>query len=289
MSKNEGKISIIVAVIGLIGVIGAAIIGVKWGKENITVVVQWDGKNVVLNDEDIKEMAKENEKLLNEISGYKEEIEQLKDQSEELATKLGAANGELSDVPALEYKNFGLSIDGEEIPVNKDKSSVLINGRQYFSKDFIDKLLPTDKTAIEKNDILYIGKVVKEKSNLFDRQLIDIGIDIEILENTKDTYGNIHNSAVIFYYGDTSITYNANREYSKLKCTLAVLDGNSGGGVIQIESEKGVLYTSEEIISTTEPVIVDIPINQASTLTIKQIAGGRTRNIVADAVLYNEE
>ncbi len=85
MSRREGKISIIVAVIGLIGVIGAAIIGAKWGKENVTVIVQLDGKNVVLNDEEIQEMANKNEQLNNEISGYKEEIEKLKLESEELA------------------------------------------------------------------------------------------------------------------------------------------------------------------------------------------------------------
>lgn len=289
MSRNKGKISIIVALIGAVGIMGSAIIGAKWGKENVTVIVQLDGKNVVLNDEEIQEMANKNEQLNNEISGYKEEIEKLKGESEELATKLGDANGELDDVPAMEYRNFGLSIDGEEIPVNKDKSSVLINGRQYYSKDFVDNLLPSGKTAIEKDDILYIGKVVKEKSNLFDRQLINKGDYIEILENSKDTYGNIHNKAVVFELSECSISFNANREYSKLKCVLSVLDEKQGGGIIQIESEQGILYTSEEILSTTEPVEIDIPINYASSITIRQIGDGWTYNIVTDAVLYNEE
>ncbi len=291
MSRREGKISIIVAVIGLIGVIGAAIIGAKWGKENVTVIVQLDGKNVVLNDEEIQEMANKNEQLNNEISGYKEEIEKLKLESEELANKLGAANGELDDVPSIEYRNFGLSIDGEEKPVSKDRSLVLINGRQYYSKDFIDNLLPSDKTAVEKDDMLYVGKVVKEKSNLFDRQLIDTSNNniVSIETNVKDTYGNIHDKSVVFSMHDSSITFNANKEYSKLNIILTVLDGWPGGGIIQIESEQGVLYTSEEILSTTEPVEIDIPINYASSITIKQIAEGSTYNMVTDAVLYNEE
>lgn len=287
---SDRKVTIIVAIIGLIGTLSAAIIGAVWGKSNVTVVVPMGGKNIVLNDEDVKKMANENEQLSNEISGYKEEIENLKGQSEELAEKLGAANGELSDVPAIEYRNIGLSIDGEEKKVNKDRSWVSINGRKYYSKDFVDNLLPSNKEAIEKDDMLYIGKVVKEKSNLFDRQLIDIGNHIDVLENEKDTYGNIYNCAVIFGFGDTSITYNANREYSKLKCTLAVQDGKSGGGIIQIESEKGILFTSEEILNTTEPFAVDIPINEASSITIRQIGiGDWSCNMVADAVLYNEE
>ncbi len=292
MSRREGKISIIVAVIGLIGVIGAAIIGAKWGKENVTVIVQLDGKNVVLNNEDVKKMAKENEQLNNEISEYKEEIEKLQGQGKELATKLGAANGELNDVPSIEYRNFGLSIDGEEMAVNKDKSAVLINGRQYYSKDFVDNLLPSDKAAVEKDDMLYVGKVVKEKSNLFDRQLIgksNDGSQVSIETNVKDTYGNMHDKAVVFSLYDNSITFNANKEYSKFKCILNVLDGNPGGGIIQIESEQGILYTSEEVLSTTEPVLVDIPINYASSITIMKIGNENTKNMVTDAVLYNEE
>lgn len=289
MEKNGGKISIIVALIGLVGTILAAIIGVNWGKSNVTVIVQIDGKNVVLNDEDVKEMANENEQLKKEIADYQKEIEDLKSQSEELALKLGAANGELSEIPAIEYRNFGLSIDGEEKTVDKDRSSVLINGRKYYSKDFVDSLLPIDKTAVEKDDMLYIGKIVKEKTKLFDKQLIDKSDDVSIEENVKDTYGNIRDKAVIFKYGDGAVTYNANKEYSKLKLVLAVQNEKSGGGIIQIESEQGILFTSEEILSTTEPVEIDIPINYASSITIKQIANGWTYNVVADAVLYNEE
>lgn len=291
MENNGGKVAIIVALIGMIATIAAAIIGARWGKDNVTVIAQIDGKNVVLNDEDVKDMAKENEQLNNEISEYKKEIEDLKRQSEDLASQLGSATGELSDVPTIEYRNFGLSIDGEEKAIDKDKSSVLINGRKYYSKDFVDNLLPSDKSATEKDDMLYIGKIVKEKSNLFDRQMIDMsGRDyLNIEDNVKDTYGNIHDKAVIFNYGDISITHNANREYAKLKCVLAVLDGKSGGGIIQIESEQGVVYTSEEILSTTEPVEIDIPINYASSITIRQIGEGWTYNIVTDAILYNEE
>lgn len=290
MGNNRGKISIIVALIGLIGTILAAIIGVKWGKENVTVLVQIEGKKVALNNEDIKEMATENERLNNEILGYEEEIESLKKQSEDLALKLGAASGELEDVPAIEYRNLGLSIDGEEKKVNKDKSSVLINGRKYYSKDFVDKLLPSDKASTEKDDMLYIGKIVKEKSNLFDRQIIDQTYYTDVSEDVKDTYGNLHSEAVIFNRGDNSITFNANREYSNLKCTLAVKEGHEGGGMIQIETEEEIVFTSEEIWNSTEPYEIDIPINQASTITIKRIGGGlNTYLMVADGVLYNEE
>lgn len=287
--KKESSTQIIIAILGLVGAIAAAVIGAKWGKDNVTVVVQVDGKSVVLDDVDVQKMAEENEELNNKVSEYEKQIESLKSESEDLADKLGVANGELSDAPAIEFQNMGLSIDGEEKTINKENSCVSINGRQYYSKDFVNSLLPSDKTATEKGDMLYIGKIVKEKSNLLDRQLIDKESYIEIEENVKDTYGNMHDKAVVFQYGNYGITYNANREYSKLKCVLSVLDGESGGGIIQIESEQGILYTSKEVLSKTEPIVVDIPINQASSITIKQISEEWGYNMVTDAVLYNEE
>ena len=145
---SDRKVTIIVAIIGLAGTIAAAIIGAVWGKSNVTVVAPVGGKSIVLNDEDIKNMANENEQLINKISKYKDEIENLKGQNEELANKLGVANGELNDVPAIEFKNCGLSINGDEREINKERSYVAINNRQYYSKDFIDNLVSDNQEIL---------------------------------------------------------------------------------------------------------------------------------------------
>lgn len=273
MKKDEGKIAIIVAVIEFVGIIVAAFIGVFFVKENSTEMIQKNENIIVLS----------------------EEIEELKKQNKELSTKT-VENGELDDDPAIEYRNFGLSIDGEEKLINKDKSLVLINGRQYYSKEFVDNLLPPEKTVVEKDDMIYIGKVVKEKQKLIDSKIIENN-GVEICEDVKDTYGNVYGNSFLFKYKDESITFNSNREYSKLKLILAVLDTKKGGGVIRIESESEILFTSEEIKSGTEPFLVDIPINQALKITIKNIEGALSGSgsgldsnvIVADAVFYNEE
>lgn len=286
---NDRKTAVIVAIIGAIATIVAAFIGVKWGKNNFEVKATIEGQAVILEKGDVKEIANENGELKDKLSDYESQINNLESEREELSKKLGIANGELNDAPVIEYKNCGLSIDGEEKTVDKEKSSVLINGNPYYSKEFVDNLLPSDKSAIEKDGMLYIGKIVKEKSNLFDMKVIRISNDIDMEENSKDTYGNIYNKTIILTDSGDGVTFNTNREYSKLKCTLAVLDENGGGGIIQIESEKKVLYTSKEITSTTEPFEIDISINNASQITIKQISGGWTYNMVANAVVYNQE
>ena len=293
--KNKWKVKIIIAVITLIEAIAVAIISAKWGQNNIP-VTNINGENIILKINEIQEIADKNEVLKNEVSDYENQISDLENQirdlenqSKNLSEKLGIANGELDDAPVIEYKNCGLSIDGEEKTVDKEKSSVSINGNLYYSKEFFDNLLPSNKSAIEKDGTLYIGKIVKEKSNLFDMKVIRTSGSVDIKESSKDTYGNIYNKTVVFRGSDDGVTFNTNREYSKLKCTLAVSDENDGGGVIQIESEKKILYTSKEITSTTEPFEIDIPINNASQITIKQISGGWTFNMVANAVVYNQE
>lgn len=301
MHKNE---RIIVAIIGLIGIIVSAIIGAKWGKENVSVTVNIGGESVILKDNDIQEIANDNEELKNKISDYEQQINDFKNKVSDyekqiddltktnkiLLEKLGIANGALDDVPVIEYQNYGLSIDGDEKAINTDKSSVSINGKRYYSKDFVDNLLPNNKSAIEKNDMLYIGTVIKEKANLFDRQMIDKSNFVSIKTDVKDTYGNIHNKAVVFEYKKGDITFNANREYSNLKFKLAVLDEKKGGGIIQIETEQGILFTSNEILSTTEPTEIILPINQASKITIRTLdEPHQAYTIVTDAILYNEE
>ncbi len=286
--KTKHKITLVCAILEVAGVIVGAIIGGVLERKNPSFTLNHYGETIILKKEDIQNMAFENEELTKEITDYEKKVNNLENESKELAIKLGVANGQLDDVPTIQYQNCGLSIDGEEKIINTDKSSVLINGRKYYSKDFVDNLLPDNKSAIEKDNMLYIGKIVKEKSNLFDRQMVDKS-DVSIETNVKDTYGTIHNKAVVFALSENSITFNANKGYSKLKCTIAVLDGQKGGGIIQIESEQGVLYTSEEITSTTEPIELDISINQASRITIKQLSGRWSYNMVTDAVLYNEE
>ena len=288
--KMKHAVVIIAALVELVGVIIAAIIGAAWGKSNVTVIVQLDGKNIVLNDEDIQKMASENEALLNQISNYEKQITNLENESKDLAVKLGVANEELNEIPAIEFQNCGLSINGDEININKDKSYVAINGRQYYSKEFVDNLLPDNMSVTIKDEMLYIGKIVKEKTNLIDVPVITSDSCLKY-DSVVDTYGNIHTNAV-YFASSGNITFNAGRQYSNFKCTIAMKKESNGKGYLQIETDDGnIAYLSPEITNTTEPFEIDIPINQTSNFTIKCMKSGYSNcNILLlNTVLYNQE
>lgn len=293
--ENSKKYTIIVAIIGAIATIASAFIGIKWGKNNVIINVQQDGKNIILDDAGVQSLVDENEKLKNaqddyekQIVEYKRQIAELKSDSADLTKKLNAVTGELEEKPVLELKNCGLSVNGDEKVINKENSYVAINGREYFSKEFINNLLPENATLVMKNEMLYVGKVVKSKANLLDVQIIENNYT-EIEDAITDTYGNSYSKILYFRYGDRGIRFKTGREYSHFKCIIAKEEGTYSSGRIQIETDDGdVVYTSPEIEAMTEPIEVDIPINQATSLLIKSIGNGEMKLFVANAVLYNE-
>ena len=44
----------------------------------------------------------------------------------------------------MEFKDFGLVISGEEKFINKRDSIVIIDGNEYYAKDFLYNLIPTN-------------------------------------------------------------------------------------------------------------------------------------------------
>lgn len=279
------------AIIGAIATISAAVIGVKWGKSNINLVVEVDGKNVVLKNGDVQELASENESLKKMLSEYEIKLEKQENEKTDLMEQLKSIDGELNEVPAMEFHNLGLFIDGEEETINKDKSMVDINGVHYYSQDFIDNLLPSDKAMTVKDDTLYVGKIVNEKVNLFDMAVIEKAKYSHFYDSIKDTYGNVYGNALVFEFHDNFTTFNAQRGYSHFKCTVAMQEGYKNKGILEIKADGNTVYTSSQITNMTEPFEIDIPINQASTISIGTLGENRfnDRIFIANAVLYNQE
>lgn len=292
---NSKTSTIIAAIIGAVATIVAAFIGIKWGKNNVTIVVQQDGKNIILDDAGVQSMVDENEKLKNaqddyekQIVEYKRQIAELESDSADLTKKLNAVTGELEEKPVLELKNCGLSVNGDEKVINKENSYVAINGREYFSKEFIDNLLPENTTLVMKNEMLYVGKVVKSKANLLDMHTV-YNSGGSFWDNITDTYGNSYAKILYYKYGGYKTIFNVKKEYTNFRCTIAKKEGSSATGYIQIETDDGnIVYTSPAIEAITEPIEIDIPINQASNLLIRSVGNLQIDLFVANAVLYNE-
>lgn len=191
--RNKDKVKIIVAVIGLIGIVVTAISHAGNDRNsgsnniksvnnatndtnntnnanntnNLKVIVQVQGKNVELTEEEAQKMANENENLKDDINRYETEIIKYKSDIQEYEDLIDDDNTQ------AEFKKLGLTINGRERAIDKEKSSILINGQQYFSQEIVENLLPDNTIITIKDDMIYVGKVVKEKKNLLEQPIID--------------------------------------------------------------------------------------------------------------------
>lgn len=247
--RMKHAVIIFAALIEVAGAIAAAIIGAAWGKNNIEIIAPISGESIVINNAEVQDMATENEDFKIKLSEYEQSIESLQKEKDdlqkdkdELISKLGVANGALDEVPSIEFQNLGLSIDGEEKNINQDKSSVYINGNQYYSKEFVDNLLPNDKVATVKDGMFYVGKIVKEKTNLLDMPIIENEYYSYFYDSMKDTYGNTYSKVLMFEYSNNFTTFNAGREYSYLKCTVAMKEQSKGNASLQIIVDDNIIW-----------------------------------------------
>lgn len=241
--------------------------------------------NNIISDSSVKN-SNEYLLLLNEYN-------QLKEQNDELNNKISELETQTNDIPVIEYKDLNLSIDGIDIIVNKNKSMITINGREYFSKEILENLVPDDKNLTIENDTLFIGKVITEKSSLFDEVIVD-NENISKTNNSKDSYGNIHTDVLYPRNYHAYIIFNLNRKFSLLKFKLAVQENGYSDAIITIKADDAIVYTSPKLIITTEPFdVIDIPINYCSLLTIKIDSGtndgfGKGFDcIISEPIVYN--
>lgn len=60
------------------------------------------------------------------------------------------------------FSSVGLSIDGEKIAFDNLDSVLTFNGKEYWSKELVTKLVPDNKSVSRKNDCIYVGNIVAE-------------------------------------------------------------------------------------------------------------------------------
>ena len=310
--------TIIAAMVGGIATIIAAFIGLYAGKsaeqKNIQneineamgdmVNIIGDGNEVTINDiKDLVEdyqnlksqnasLVKQNTKYFNDLSVANDKIESYEKQTDSTVQELEQMIGEM---PNIQFKTLGLSIEGNVIPINSTDSVAIINNRTYYADDFINSIISSSIVNSNANmsvqdDTMYIGKIIKEKSYLLDQWEFDYS-DVQAYDNITDSYGKMHTNSLVFKSSSGCyIIYNLNREFSFMKFNLFIRDNadNNKIGTLTIKADDELVYTSPELTKTTEKVeAVDVPIKNCSLLTIEYNATGYNHCIMSNIEIYN--
>lgn len=292
--RKENQLKIIIALIGVAGTIAAAFIGVFFGRESQNKYVQsqianvtGDGNTVTMNSVDdlvksYNKLSEENETLKKQNQQYFEDYQLTKEEKE-------ALNVQLKDTPAIQLKDLGLCIDGDDININRSNSYAIINGAEYFSRDFIDNLTSDKISVTIQDDAMYLGRIVANRAALSSKRVIDLG-GCQILDNATDSYGNTHLN-VIKLERDSNINYNLGGNYSLLKLKIAIEESsyNDKKCSISILADGQEIQTSPQLnkISTNELEYKDLQINNCTRLEIKCTGDWGIYPLIYDAEVYN--
>lgn len=299
--------TIIASCICAVATIVAAIIGINVGKSTEQKVIQnelnetfgdvvnviGDDNNVAINDikdliEDYQNMQVQNKSLLDQNTKYFNDFTDLNQKLEELQKQI-------DNIPSLEYQNLSLCIDAENIPVNKNNSMVIIDGKEYFSREIAENLLSNNRDIIIKDETMFIGYVVADKANLLD-QFINQSQKVESFTSAVDSYGNNRVNGLYFNpdskYSDSYIVYSLKQKYSYMDFWVSVpenTDPDSNGELIITLDNNKTIYTSENIDLSTKPFKIEkLPINNCDLVEIwldRNDCGPRC--LITDAIVYN--
>lgn len=297
--------AIITGVIGIIGTVIAAGMAKNQGEqETINQLnsqmanVSGDNNTVTINSVDdlINEysaLTSENKSLVSQNTKYYDELEEAKSKIEEYEnnsnSKVQELEQQLNDKPDIEFMDYALSIDGNDIPINKNKSMAIIDGREYVTKELAEEFLDEDQNITIKDDTLFVGKVMDDKANLFDKHVHSI-LFSDILNTAKDAFGNSH-SNVLYFNGEQyhKIIFALNKKYSLLKMKFVPSENakiDNYGNLI-IYADKDPVRSFDNLNKESIPFEDEIPINNCTLLTIEYNSGFNNDFLIYDAIVYN--
>lgn len=198
---------------------------------------------------------------------------------------------QLNNMPIISYKNLTLCVDASDIPINTNESVVTIDGKDYFSKEIVEKLITEDKNLTIKGETIYVGKVIAERAKLTDQWVMG-NVRCSIEDTSVDIHGHTYKDCIILgntmYYNDSAIKYSVDNKYSSLKGTICVssMSGMGNKGSVTIKADNTVVY-SEELDINSPDQIIDIPINNCAIIDIIYNGNSGLLVIFSEVVLYN--
>lgn len=303
------KIEIKAAIVGGIFTIVASIIAAKLGEQHgeqsvmseistNVATITGDNNQITINDigtfvANYLELKEQNQQMQQINTQYAAIIQEKDRQIEEKDRQIRENNGQMEDLnsqlsgaPVITYQNKELYISAQKIPINTASSMIVVDGREYLSREIVDHLLPDRENMTIKNDGIYVGPVISESANLFDQWILSGSI--WKADTCIDSYGNEYTN--VYRMNNKTVTYSLDSQYSKLRINIAVQKGyDRSNGVITITADDEVVYTSPILSNKTEPYEeIDIPINNCKLLTIQHSVGGYENYcILSNAVVYN--
>lgn len=270
----------------LVGIFGGSLIQNAYVQSQVANVTG-DGNTVTINSVDdlvknYNKMSEENETLKEQNKDYFEKNKESEKTIENLKKQFG-------DTPSIELKDLGLCVDGEDKNINKSNSCAIINGTEYFSRDFLNNLVSSTTTITIKDDTMFLGKVVADKSSLFLQRIVDEG-GASVSENEIDAYGNMHLNAVKLEKND-NIVFSLDEKYSLLKLKIAIEESSSNDSqcTVSVLADGQEVQTTPQLdkISTKQLEYKDLKINNCSRLEIKCSGDWHIYPLIYDAEVYN--
>ena len=296
MSESKST-TIIVAIIGAVATIVSGIGGAAVGNNNAqdkqneyiqSHTVNIEGNDNSVNINDVNDLVNEYNNLLSENETLKAKNTSYFNDLTDTKNQLELAENVMKDVPQITYNNLGLVLDAQDVSINKNNSMITVNGREYFSKEITEKLLPANKSMTIKDGRIYVGKVVADKANLMDKWVIEEKY-YETQNSLTDSLGNTHTNCILLncVYSSGNVTYNVENKYSMLKATISVGAGTSSNtsAFFSIEADGQTVYTYDNLNIHTQPFEIDVPINNCTELKIS--CTSNCKCIISEAILYN--
>ena len=292
--KTSIKAALITGILGIIGTVGGTIAGNYFGEKNVvqqlySQITTINGNNNTVTVNSVDEFVAQYNKLLNENETLKSQNSQYFSDYTEQKNINNNLELKLDGQPVVTYENIGLCINGEDIPINKQNSIVIIDGREYYSKELADGFLNSDQNVTKKGNTLFIGKVVADKANLLEKHVHDT-LFSDILNTAKDAFGNSH-SNVLYFNGEQyhKIIFALNKEYSLLKMKFVPSEDariDNYGNLI-IYADKDPVRSFDNLNKESSPFEDEIPINNCTLLTIEYNSGFNNQFLIYDAIVYN--
>ena len=288
--KNKKWKLIILIVTAILSALGGSEYKERKIYKNINSSVIGDGNVVSFNnvDEFIKEYQetlKDNEKLNDQNTEYYNSYVEIKKENE-------ALKNQLNNTSYVSYKNLGLYVDSNNVPITSDKSQAIIDGKEYYTKNVIEGIVGNDKSITTDDNYMYIGKKVADRTSLFSDKIWVVNkSECDVNVSKKDSRGNMRSNAVQLTHNKAYIMYNTDRKYNYVSFIISIADGSNNTNNVTVclkDENENVLY-SQEISKLDEPIkVTDVAINSCSTLKIEATtASGACYCLISDAYEYN--